>query len=69
MVKVGQKVRFDPYGYVEGFGSLDIRGNEVVGIVVLVNHKHRWFSVVYGEPQQRTSFLFSDIGEAVTICG
>lgn len=69
MVKVGQKVRFDPYGHIDGFGCTDIRGNEVTGTIVMVNYKHGWFSVEYGEPKQRISFNFVDIGEAVTVCG
>lgn len=69
MIKVGQKVRFDPFAEVTGFGSNDNRGNYVTGTVVLVNYKNEWFSVIYGSPEQRTSFKFSDIGDGVTICG
>ena len=69
MVEVGQKVRFDPFACIGGSGADMLRGDEVTGVVVMVHHKHRWFSVVYGEPPQRTSFNFADIGEAVTICG
>jgi hypothetical protein len=68
-VKVGQKVRFDPLGYICGMGSLEVRGNYVTGTVVMVNRPHKWFSVEYGEPKQRTSFKFCDIGEAVTVIG
>lgn len=67
MVSIGQKVKFDPFEAITGFASEDCKGNEVTGTVVMVNEPHRWFSVKYGN--QRTSFSFSDIGKAVTICG
>ena len=69
MVKVGQKVRFDPFGYVTGMGADTVRGEMVIGTVVMVNDKHHWFSVEYGDSNQRTLFMFCDIGEAVTIIG
>lgn len=69
MVKVGQKVRFDPFIHVGGMFAETIRGEEVTGTVVMVNYKHGWFSAVYGDPEQRTSFNFTDIGKAVTVCG
>lgn len=69
MVKVGQKVRFDPLDYIGGYGAELVRGNEVTGTVVMVNMPHRWFSVEYGEPKQRASFKFNDIGQAVRIIG
>lgn len=67
MIEVGQKVRFDPFATIQGFGSEDNKGNFVIGTVVMVNEPHKWFSVKYGK--MRTSFKFSDIGEEVTICG
>lgn len=69
MVKVGQKVRFDPLDYISVMGSLEVRGTIVTGTVVGVYKKHKWFSVEYGEPKQRTSFKFCDIGQEVTIIG
>ena len=69
MVKVGQKVRFDPLGYISRMGSLEVKGNYVTGTVVMVNVPHKWFSVEYGEPKQRTSFKFCDIGQEVRIIG
>ena len=69
MIKVGQKVRFDPFKEVTGFGSNDNRGNYVTGTVVSVNVPHKWFSVEYGEPTMRTSFKFCDIGKAVSCDG
>lgn len=68
MIQVGQKVRFDPGEFVNGFGSNDFRG-EVTGTIVAVYPKHRWFSVEYGSPKQRTSFKFWDVGKSVVIDG
>ena len=68
-VKVGQEVRFDPFKELTGFGSDGNRGNYVTGTVVMVNYPHKWFSVVYGNPEMRASFRFDEIGKAVTICG
>lgn len=65
MIYVGQKVRFDPFESIHGFGVADFRV-EVVGTVVSVNYKHRWFLVQHGE--LRTSFNFCDIGDSVKIC-
>lgn len=69
MIKVGQKVRFDPFEYLTGFGASDNRGSYVIGTVVMVNEQNQWFSVEYGTPKQRTSFKFCDIGSVVTVCG
>ena len=69
MIKVGQKVRFDPFKELKGFGAEDNRGNYVTGTVVMVNAPHKWFSVEYGNPNMRTSFNFSDIGSVVKVCG
>jgi hypothetical protein len=67
-VEVGQKVRFDPFETAYGFGVDAIRG-EVTGTVAEVYKDHKWFSVVFGDPQQRMSFKFCDIGERVMIVG
>lgn len=71
MVEVGQKVRFDPFGEITGFGSNDNRGNYVTGTVVMVNEPHKWILVEYycGGVKQRVSFKFSQIGKDVWICG
>ena len=69
MVKVGQKVRFDPMAHCDGSGAEEYKGNEVTGTIVMVNYKHAWFSVEYGDPTARISFKFVDIGDGVTICG
>ena len=69
MIHVGQKVRFDPYREMKGYGAEDSRGNFVTGIIVAVNEPHKWFSVEYGNPKARTSFKFCDIGNVVKVCG
>jgi hypothetical protein len=67
-VRVGQKVRFDPFETSLGFGIDELR-YEVEGTVVDVYPEHKWFSVVYGDPKQRISFKFFEIGERVMIVG
>ena len=67
-IEPGQKVRFDPR-------NMDTRGCseedrcEVIGTVVKVYPEHKWFSVVYGDHKQRTSFKFCDVGERVKFVG
>lgn len=72
MVRVteGMKVRFDPMSHMDGMCADTLKGEEVTGTIVMVNRKHGWFSVEYGNPKARTSFNFVDIfaGE-VTILG
>lgn len=68
MIRVGQKVRFDPFETSSGFGIDDCRG-EVAGTVAAVYPKHKWFSVEYGNPKQRTSFKFCEVGKSVTVDG
>ena len=67
-IQVGQKVRFDPFETGGGFGIDECRG-EVTGTVVKVYPEHKWFSVVYGDPEQRISFKFCDVGERVKFVG
>lgn len=71
MIKVGQKVRFDPFRGVTGFASEDNRGKSVEGSVVMVNEPHEWFSVecYISGVKLRESFKFSQIGEDVKVCG
>ena len=68
VINAGQRVRFDPFETGFGFGIEDNRG-EVIGTVVKVYPDHKWFSVVYGDPKQRTSFKFADIGKSVFAVG
>lgn len=71
MIKVGQKVRFDPYREITGFASEDCRGKKVIGTVVMVNRPHTWFSVEYDchGVKLRDSFKFSQIGNGVKLYG
>jgi hypothetical protein len=67
-ITAGQKVRFDPFEALFGYGIGDMRGL-VTGTIVNVYPKHQWFSVVYGEHKQRISFKFTDIGKSVMFVG
>lgn len=67
-VKLGQKVRFDPFVHVLGFGVDECR-EEVEGTVVEIYPEHKWFSVEYGDTKQRISFKFFEIGERVMLVG
>ena len=67
-IRVGQKVRFDPFVHVFGFGVDELR-YDVTGTVVEVFYEHKWFSVEYGDPKQRISYKFCDIGERVKVIG
>ena len=69
MIMIDDKVRFDPFRELKGFGVEDNRGNYVTGTVVMFNYAHKWFSVEYGCPAMRTSFKFCDIGSVVKVCG
>ena len=67
-IAAGRKVQFDPFETACGYGIEDIRGI-VIGTIVKVYPEHKWFSVVYGEPKQRISFKFCDIGKLVMFVG
>lgn len=63
-VELGQKVYFDPFADVHNaYGVEHLRGGVTEGTVDFINHKGRWFSVVYGN--LRTSFFFNEIGKKV----
>ena len=66
MIKVGQKVRFDPFESLTG-NDIDTIRKRVTGTVVFVNMKHRWFSVAYDKGRSRISFHFADIGKKVKL--
>ena len=69
IIEVGQQVRFDPFHYINSFGSTDIKGKFTYGTIVYINKKNKWFSVEYGSPALRTSFKICDIGKVVKVCG
>lgn len=66
-MRVGQKVRFDPFADAKCADVSAIRGT-VTGTIVAIYPKHHWFSVVWGN-NQRTSFSFNDVGSVVTLIG
>ena len=72
MVKVGQKVQFDPLSGNKFFGIKDLPLKEVTATVVYVNEPHQWFTAeytgVFGD-KIRTAFKFWDIGKTVKVCG
>lgn len=62
MIKLGQKISFDPWHCSTGvLGSRE--GDRVEGIVTYVNPKHSWFEVEYklGNEKFKTSFHFCDV--------
>lgn len=66
-MRIGQKVRFDPFEYAKCSDVSAVRG-KVTGKIVAIYPKHNWFSVEYGN-KQRISFKFSDVGSVVTLIG
>ena len=68
MICVGEKVRFDAFEH-DRCSDIGFYRNYVIGEVVEVNYKHKWFSVEYGNPKQRTSFKFCEVGKSVNIVG
>ena len=70
MIKIGQKVEFDPFKDIHVNGVAN-NGRRQVGTVIIVNASHQWFGVEYGDEDGtfRTSFRFDDIGDNVKIVG
>jgi hypothetical protein len=68
VINAGQKVQFGPFVDATGYGIEACRGL-VEGTVVKVYPEHKWFSVVWGDPKQRFSFKFCDIGKSVFVIG
>lgn len=66
MIRVGQKVLIDPFKDIRSYGVSMVVGKQE-GVVVYVNYPHKWFSVEYGNEDNRqlTSYKFFDIKEAV----
>ena len=67
-IAAGRKVQFDPFETVCGYGIDACRYIATVTIVK-VYPEHKWFSVAYGNPKQRISFKFCDVGERVKFVG
>ena len=72
MIKIGQKVKFDPIREHKSWGSKGVEPKKVTATVVYVNEENQWFTAEYtgcfGE-KIRTAFKFWDIGKTVTVCG
>ena len=66
MIKVGQKVKFNPHAGMHSVGDIT-PFNNTEGVVKYVNACNHWFSVEYGDPKMRISFKFDDIGKAVKL--
>lgn len=64
MISVGQRVKYDPFQAISFLGVCDIR-KVVVGAVVYVNHKRKWFTVE--NEGVRTSFSFTEVGKVVKL--
>lgn len=62
MIKVGKKVRFDPYKGMSNHGATPIHC-EVVGTIVYVHKDHRYFTAEYetANTKFKTSFKFDDV--------
>ena len=63
-IQVGDRVMFDPMGYITCDAA---ERTSVVGTVTFVHEKHRWFLVEHGEI--RMGFLFVDLGKMVKPVG
>ena len=72
MIGEGMKVRFVP-GFADSktLTPEERRMYSVTGVVDSINWEHRHFCVEFGHEgtRQRETFLFGDIGTAVTIIG
>ena len=68
-VKIGDKVRFNPFKGINTTGFSAAKTVRVIGTVIEIYPEHGWFAVRYklGGVKQRTSFNFSDIGVNVRI--
>lgn len=68
MIKLRQKVRFDPFKGIRSYG-IGVGEIEVEGTVVYINFEHRWFEVEYptADGKVKTAFKFDDVGDLVKI--
>ena len=67
MIKIGQKVRIRPFSHIATGKGLMGAFEVFTGTVVYIHEEHKWFTVEYGDPAQRISYKFSDIGDTVKI--
>lgn len=64
-IKLGQKVKFNPFEGTKVIGSND--NCETIGEVILINEENQWFQITYGKHNLRRCYKFSDIGTEVEI--
>lgn len=70
MVEVGQRVRFVPYCNLgEHDNAKTKKAKTVMGVVTIVNYKHRvfWCEYEYKGVRQIETFNFADIGVTVSV--
>lgn len=69
MLRIGQKVKFDPFDSLTGFSSKDNRGKDATGTVIYINRPHKWFLVEHStrRAKVRQAFKFSQIGKEVRL--
>lgn len=65
MIKLGQKVKFNPFEGTKVVGSMD--NTEVIGEVTYIHEENQWFQITYGKHNLRRCYKFSDIGTEVKI--
>lgn len=53
MIKVGQRVKYDPFKAMSYLGVCEVR-QVVTGVVTYINHKRGWFTV---EKQRHSNHL------------
>ena len=68
MIKLGQKVHFNPFHGVRQYG-LGTANDFVIGIVNYIHPTNGWFNVKYdnGDGTQLLGFRFDDIGKTVKL--
>lgn len=62
MIKVGQKVRINPFTGLSTSGNT-IPDAETIGKIIYVNYEHRYFTVEYnlGDQKAKLSYKFNDV--------
>jgi hypothetical protein len=65
-IKIGQKVKFNPFEGTKVLGSV-YDDSEVIGEVTHINEENQWFQITYGKHNLRRCYKFSDIGAGVEI--
>ena len=66
MIKLGQKVLFNPFDGTKVLGCMD-DDSAVIGEVTYINDENQWFQITYGKHNLRRCYKFSDIGTDVEI--